>query len=77
MTAPIVSFGRPPKTQTVRLLDVFVIGPVMLWAGAQRGKLSDPMKFALIAIGIGTIVFNGANWLAIDRGIEARASEGP
>jgi len=42
------------KGQLMRLLDVFVIGPFMIYAGAQ---IKDPyVKTGLIGIGIGTIV---------------------
>lgn len=56
------------KAQSVRLLDVFVFGPVMLWAGLQRGALPPWARHALIALGIGTVVYNGRNYLAIERG---------
>ena len=54
------------KGQLMRLLDVFVIGPFMIYAGAQ---IKDPyVKTGLIGIGIGTIVQNGKNYL-VNEGI--------
>ncbi len=42
-------------TQLVRLADVLVIGPIMIYYGAKE---EDPL---LTIIGIGTILFNGHN----------------
>ena len=50
------------KSQTVRLLDVFFIGPYMIWAG---GKLKGPHRELMRALGVATIVYNGVNWLRI------------
>lgn len=48
--------------QTVRLLDVFMIGPVLIFLGLY---LKIPMwaRLILIGIGIGTVIFNGNNYL--------------
>lgn len=50
------------KTQAIRLADVFVIGPLMMWGGMQlRGK--HPRRGNLLALlGAGTVVYNGRNW---------------
>lgn len=56
----------PMKTQTVRLLDVFFIGPYMIWSS---GKLKGPHRELMRALGVATIVYNGVNWLrAYDAG---------
>ena len=49
------------KSQGVRLLDVFVFGPLMI-AGARDQK-SPYFSTALTLIGLGTIVYNGVNYL--------------
>lgn len=49
-----------PKGQNVRLLDVFVIGPLMIWAG--RRLKDEPGGSLLTLAGIGTIAFNYANY---------------
>ena len=49
------------KTQAVRLLDVFVFGPLMLMSA--RDQKSAYFSTALTLIGIGTIVYNGVNYL--------------
>ncbi len=50
------------KTQNVRLVDVFALGPFMIWA-ASRQRLPLPARLVLAASGAATIVFNGRNWL--------------
>jgi len=52
---------RGQKTQFIRLLDVFVFGPLMIKAGADSN--SKYFATALTLIGLGTIVYNGANYL--------------
>lgn len=54
------------KHQTIRLFDVFFIGPLMVYAGTQK-KISPFVDNSLIALGICTIVYNGRNYL-INRG---------
>jgi len=51
------------KTQTVRLLDVFVIGPLLLVASARAVSLSRPERIALALTGVATIWYNGRNYL--------------
>ncbi len=53
----------PLKSQTVRLLDVFVFGPVMLGAAAKVPDEHKVLKAGTAAIGIGTILYNGVNYL--------------
>lgn len=50
------------KLQIIRLADIFVLGPVMIFAGLQ----STPSPFvrqALVVIGLATVIFNGANFI--------------
>lgn len=48
------------KTQDVRLIDVLVLGPFMIYAGL---KLKDPwMRTAMIAAGGATIAYNWQNY---------------
>jgi hypothetical protein len=54
------------KTQTIRLLDVFVLGPAMILRSREAGQ-SELEKFLWIAAGIGTIVYNGANYIKATR----------
>lgn len=47
--------------QPVRILDVVYVAPVILYAGV-KGNFSPFIKYSLIAIGIGTFVYNGINY---------------
>lgn len=49
------------KSQLVRLLDVFVFGPLMIAAG--RDQESKYFNLALTVVGVGTILYNGFNYL--------------
>jgi hypothetical protein len=56
------------KAQPIRLLDVFVIGPLMIWGGhALDGaghKIAGPV---LATMGLTTIIYNGRNYETIRR----------
>jgi len=51
------------KSQNIRLLDVFFIGPFMIYAGYKAQGLTDLERYLLYGIGIATIVYNGKNYL--------------
>lgn len=52
------------KSQYIRLLDVFVLGPFMIWYALQsRGAMPDVAVAIMFLSGILTIVYNGANYL--------------
>ena len=53
------------KSQFVRLLDVFVFGPMMI--AAAQSQRSNYFRTALTVIGIGTIVYNGVNYFQTKR----------
>lgn len=57
-----VSRGSRGKTQAVRLVDVFALGPFLIWA-AWASRLPCAARVALAGSGAATIVFNGLNWL--------------
>ena len=54
---------QPIKTQDVRLIDVFLLGPFMIWAGMQLKN--DLAKLAMIGSGVATIYYNGQNFLEV------------
>ena len=60
------------KTQTVRLIDVFVLGPFMIWAGYEIGKKKDFAGMALALAGMATIGYNWNNYQRIERGEQAQ-----
>ena len=53
------------KSQTVRLLDVFAVGPLMIWSAQYAPK---ELREVMVILGLGTIVYNGANWIANNQG---------
>lgn len=51
------------KSQTIRLIDVFFIAPVCIYAGTQK-SLPQWLRISLIGIGAATAYYNGKNYLA-------------
>lgn len=51
------------KTQAIRLADVFIIGPVMIYAGLGK-RPPKIVQTALIILGVLTILYNARNYLA-------------
>lgn len=53
-------------TQNIRLLDVFGIGPLMIYAGMKtEEELPHWARGALVLFGITTIGYNGMNYLSV------------
>lgn len=50
------------KTQDIRLIDVFVLGPFMLWAGYEIGKKKDFAGMVMAAAGVATMAYNWENY---------------
>lgn len=50
------------KSQRVRLLDVFVVGPLMIWGGTKAGGLGGT---ALALFGLTTVAYNARNYLRV------------
>lgn len=50
------------KPQSVRLADVFFIGPFMIYA-AGKSKLNKIDRATLIGLGVATILYNGYNYI--------------
>lgn len=55
------------KVQPVRLIDVFVLGPFLIWAGINGRSLPMWARDGLVISGALTSIFNGLNWLEIER----------
>lgn len=52
------------KTQTIRLIDVFVIGPWMIVAAKELARNKNPALAAgLLFFGVATVIYNGQNYL--------------
>lgn len=59
------------KSQSVRILDVVLIGPLMMWGGAQLRKEYPLRGNLLTLLGIATIGYNARNYLLIEQGKES------
>jgi hypothetical protein len=55
------------KTQSIRLVDVFALGPFMVWFGMEAEDVPDAARLIMIASGLATIAYNGANYLRLRR----------
>jgi len=51
------------KSQAVRLYDVFLLAPFLLYVGYKAKGLSQFEKYGIYFIGISTILYNGRNYL--------------
>lgn len=48
------------KSQNIRLIDMFLLGPFMIWAGTNmESKVAGKI---MVASGIATILYNGKNY---------------
>lgn len=57
------------KGQLVRLVDVFLLGPFMIWYGFASEGVLPWAKGMLVAAGVLTITYNGKNyWEALRAG---------
>lgn len=51
------------KSQRVRLYDMFLLGPFLVYIAMKKGALTDWEKFGIGFIAITTILYNGRNYL--------------
>lgn len=56
------TFSEYQKSQTIRLVDVFFIAPVLVYAGTKQ-SLPNWLRISLIGIGAATFYYNGKNYL--------------
>ncbi len=57
-------WADPVKTQTIRLADVFFVGPVMVYAGTKLRRMREPaLGSTMIVLGVLTVWYNGKNYL--------------
>lgn len=55
------------KPQSVRLADVFIIGPLMVWGGMQLREQYPGAGSLLALLGVATVLYNGDNYLKMRR----------
>jgi len=59
-----VEYEETMKPQSVRLIDVFLLGPFMIWAGYELRKRKSPSAGYVLAMsGLGTVLYNAQNYL--------------
>jgi hypothetical protein len=51
------------KSQAIRLIDVFVIAPICVYAGIKAKGLPTIINYSLVLIGVATFYYNGKNYL--------------
>ena len=61
-----MDLSDPDTTQKIRLLDIAVIGPLMIYAGVKsEDELPGWVRAGLILFGVTTIGYNLVNYMAI------------
>jgi hypothetical protein len=51
------------KSQWVRLVDIFILGPFLMWYALQtRDDVEEGPFLALLLSGILTVIYNGINY---------------
>lgn len=51
------------KSQTIRILDAVLIGPLMMYSGIRTAQQRPLPGYALAFLGAATLLYNGQNWL--------------
>ena len=57
------SVNEHQKSQAVRLVDVFLLAPFLLYVGYKAKGLKDYEKYGIYLIAISTLWYNGRNYL--------------
>jgi len=55
------------KSQTVRLWDIFVLGPFSIWFAHRATQMPAWARIALGTYGVGTMLYNGYNYFEYQR----------
>lgn len=63
------------KSQNIRLIDVFVLAPIMVYAGTFK-QLPLWLRLSLIGMGISTAVYNGKNFLKNRANLQKQSESG-
>ena len=51
------------KSQEIRLVDVFLVGPFMIWFGIVAVAMPMWSRILMILFGVATICYNARNYL--------------
>ena len=66
MSNRISSITEYEKSQLIRLVDVFVLAPYLIYA-ANRFPMPKIHKQIITTIGVATLIYNGNNYLKNER----------
>lgn len=59
------SFDKIISKQNVRLIDVFVLAPFLIYAASKQSDKT--LKYGLYTIGVLTLIYNGINYLETEK----------
>jgi hypothetical protein len=62
-----LTLNQTVKTQAIRLADVALVGPLMIWGGVKTANENPVPGMTLLLFGIGTIIYNASNFISIER----------
>lgn len=51
------------KAQSVRIIDVLFLGPMMVYAGTRRNALPELVRAVLVLGGVATVAYNWRNYV--------------
>ena len=51
------------KSQNIRLIDVFIISPFLIYVGNKAEGISSFERNMLYIIGVATLIYNGKNYI--------------
>jgi hypothetical protein len=54
------------RYQSVRLMDVFILAPAMVYASTFK-QIPDYVRLILFISGVATLIFNGKNYIDIEK----------
>jgi len=54
--------------QQVRLLDVFLVAPFLIYTSTLKGNPSW-VRLSLLVLGVATLLYNGSNYLKEDKNV--------
>jgi len=60
-----VELNKVAKTQGVRLLDVFFLGPLMIYSASQLPQRNKAARAALLFFGVTTVLYNLHNFARV------------
>ena len=54
------------KSQRVRLVDVFALGPFMVWYGLTTKRPPGWARTLMVVAGVATVLYNARNYLLVE-----------